>query len=266
MAERTPQPNMYPRVPAPAELTGEALGLLRRREAGQCVVFADWRALQPEESACDEAALEELRGQLMRVTSLGAEPVLCLYRGEDPEWFSDRGGWQKEDNLRCYLRYVGRVVRAVGHLCGEYITLYEPNALIWQSGDQKLSFARSVTVMSHMVSTHIRAVRLVRDTREQRGFTDTSVGFVLRMYPPAELRLAMVRGRLPVTAALYQRLPLLAMAKGEFHMPLRNTLRVQPGVWADFIGVTGAEEPAKREQCCARVRELTGVQARIMEE
>ena len=265
MAESTRQPNKFSLVAAPAELTGEVLGQLRRREAERCVVFADWRALQPEETVLDEAAVEGLRERLMRVTSLGAEPVLCLYRGEDPEWFTARGSWLKEDNLRCWLRYVGRVVRAVGHLCGEYITIYEPNALIWQNEGQKLSFARSVTVLSHMACTHIRAVRLIRDTREQRGFSDTSVGFVMRMYPASELR-QVLRGRLPATTALYQRLPLQAMAKGEFHMPVRNTLRAQPGVWADFIGVTGTQDPLRREQCCARAQELTGVEARIMED
>ena len=265
MAESTRQSDLYPRISVPAELTDEALGQLRRREASRCVVFADWRALQPEESVLDEEAAADLRERLMRVTSLGAEPVLCLYRGEDPDWFTARGGWLKEDNLRCWLRYVGRVIRAVGHLCGEYITLYEPNALIWQNENQKLSFARSVTMISHMACTHIRAVRLIRDTREQRGYTDTSVGFVMRMYPASELR-QVLHSRLPATGALYQRLPMLAMAKGEFRMPVRNTLRAQPGDWADFIGVTGTQDPVRREQCCARVQELTGIEARIMED
>ena len=265
MAEHALQPNTFPRVSAPERLDADTLRFLRRREAERCVVFADWAALQPEEAAYDDAAFDALRERLMTVTSLGSEPVLCLYRGEDPAWFAARGGWQKEDNLRCYLRYVGKVVRAVGHLCGEYITLYEPNALIWHSGARP-SFAKAVTTLSHMACTHIRAVRLIRDTRQQRQLTGTAVGIAMRLYPAAELRLDFLRGRLPVTAALYERLPLLAMAKGEFHAPLRNTLRVQPGVWADFIGVTGAEEPAKRSLCCVRAQELTGIEPRIMEE
>lgn len=261
---RIKEHDLYPRIAAPSELTGEALGLLRLREASRCVVFADWRALQPEESVLDEAAAEDLRERLMRAASLGAEPVLCLYRGEDPEWFAARGGWGKEDNLRCYLRYVGRVARAAGHLCGEYITFWEPNVLVWQKRHNTL--ARSLTALSHIACTHIRAVRLVRDTREQRGFEGTEVGFVMRLYPRMELQRELLLGRLPVTEALYQRLPMLAMARGEFHLPLRNTLRAQSGVWADFIGVTGAEGSAKIDRVCARARELTGVEPRIMEE
>ena len=263
MAERR-EHNTILRVFAPAELGDEAVRTLRGRETERCVVFADWSAIQPAEEAYDETELEDLRTRLMRVASLGAEPVLCFYRGEDPEWFTARGGWNKEDNLRCYLRYVGRVVRAAGHLCGEYITFWEPNVLIWRTRHRTL--ARSLTALSHIACTHIRAVRLVRDTREQRGFADTAVGFVMWLYPSMELRRELLLGRLPVTEALFQRLPMLAMAKGEFHLPLRNTLRAQSGVWADFIGVTGTEGLTKVERVCARARGLTGVEPRIMEE
>lgn len=266
MRERPAQSNLFRRMSAPKALDAEALRFLRRREADRCVVFASWGELQPTEDVYDESALEALREALMRVISLGAEPVLCLYRGEDPAWFTARGGWQKEDNLRCYLRYVGKLARSTGHLAAEYITFYEPNALIWQSGGARLSFARSVTALSHMACTHIRAVKLIRDTRAQRGQGDTAVGIVMRLLPAGELRRALLRGKLSVTPQLFERLPLLAMAKGEFHLPLRNTLRVQPGSWADFIGVTGSEDPDRLAGCCARAQALTGVEARIMEE
>ena len=264
MARQKAQPNSYPRVSAPTELGAETLALLRRREAERCVVFASWAALQPAENVYDEDAMDSLREDLMRVTSLGAEPVLCLYRGEAPAWFEARGGWQKEDNLRCYLRYVGRVVRAAGHLCAEYITFYEPNVLVWQGGVH-LSLPRAATALSHIACTHIRAVRLIRDTRAQREMDDTAVGFVMRMHPASELSLAFLQGRLPVTASLYERLPLLAMARGEFHAPLRNTLRVQPGVWADFLGVTGPDDPLRLDRCCDKAAGLTGLDVRVME-
>ena len=69
----------------------------------------------------------------------------------------------------------------------------------------------------------------------------------------------------PAVDYVYEKLPLLAMTRGEFHMPLRNTLRVQPGVWADFIGVVAPEEPTKAALCCERAEALTGIEARILE-
>lgn len=260
------QVNAYPRLPAPGRLDAPALEKLRSDEAERCVVFADWPALEPEENVYDEAAFDALRAELMAVGSLGAEPVLCLYRGADPDWFVSRGGWLREDNLRCYLRYVGRTARAVGHLAAEYITFYEPNAVIWQPPGGRPSLPGGVTALSNLACTHIRAVRLLRDTRAQRGLDDTAVGIVMRLYPEAVLLRALLRGAVTSTPSLYQRLPLLAMAKGDFRAPFRNTLCTQPGAWADFIGVTGAAEPERRVDCCARAEALTGIPARSVEE
>ena len=264
MADRAIQSNLYPRIYAPTVLDDAALRRLRGEEAERCVVFASWHAIEPSEDVYDEHAVDELRQRLMRVGSLGCEPVLCFYRGEDPAWFTAKGGWQKEDNLRCFLRYVGRVTRTAGHLCSEYITFYEPNALLWESSGPRRSLPQAVTELSHMACTHVRAFRLIRDTREQRQLGTTAVGFALRLCTNAEVRGKFLRGRLPVGAALYEKLPLLAMARGEFHLPVRNTLRVQPGIWADFIAVSAS--PKRCERCCAQARTLTGVECRILEE
>jgi len=227
-------------------------GPLRRREAERCLVFASWAELEREEGRLDAGALEILRGRLLRLNALGVEPVLCLYRGEDPAWFEARGGWEKEDNLRCYLRYVGRLVRAVGHLAAEYVTLFEPNELVWHARRRPLR--QSFLVLSHMACVHVRAYRLIRDTRRQRGLEDTAVGFVLRMAPAVRLRQGLVLRRSRSTASGYQKLPLLAMAKGEFLFPLRNALRVRPGTWSDFIGVVCEEKD--RARCRAEALEL----------
>ena len=223
-------------------------------------------ALEPEEGQLDEIALAELRDRLLRIGGLGIEPVLCLYRGEDPDWYARRGGWTKEDNLRCYLRYVGKTVRSVGHLAEEYITFYEPNALAWQDGKSRPKFHSAVTTLSYMASAHARAYRLIRDTRRIRDMGETSVGIVMRLYPEMDLHRDLLRGKAHATAAGYQRMPLLAMTKGEFRLPMKNLLRIRKDTWADFVGVTGTEDAAKRALCCAGAEQLTGVEARIMEE
>lgn len=253
----------FPRVSVPASLDGPALAFLRRRQPERCMVFADWEELEPEEDRFDEDAFRRLREALMTAGSLGAEPVLCLYRGADPAWFAAKGGWLREDNLRCYLRYAGRTVRTVGHLAAEYVTFFEPNAQVWQEEGESLF--PGVRKLSHMACAHIRAVRLIRDTRTQRQLDETKIGFVLRMETPGALRRAVMLRRLP-GGGLYQKLPLLAMAGGRFLPPMRNALRVQEGAWADFVGVACGQDAAKRDDCCRRVRQLTGAEPWIMEE
>jgi beta-glucosidase/6-phospho-beta-glucosidase/beta-galactosidase len=266
MARTSGETKSYPRISAPGELSESTLAFLRRRAPERCVVFASWERLEPEEGKYDETALEALRQELMTVGSLGAEPVLSLYRGEDPAWFSDRDGWVMEDDLRCFLRYVGKTVRSVGHLASEYITFYEPNAIAWGEPGRRQAPHTAVLTMSYMACAHIRAYRLIKDTRMGRSLGETSVGLVMRLWPEGELRRDILRSKAPAGVSGYQRLPLLAMARGEFKVPMRNMLRAQKGTWADFIGVTGPEDAAGRAGCCAWAERLTDTEGRIMEE
>ena len=154
-----------------------------------------------------------------------------------------------EDNLRCFLRYVGRAARAFGHLTDEYVTFFEPNELVWKkSANRNLNLR--FKMLSHMACAHVRAVKLVRDTRAQRQLPETRIGFVLRMYPAIDLRRGLLRGDNAATASAYEILPLLAMARGNFLPPLRNTLRIRPGSWADFLAVSGGGDKGKRRYCC----------------
>ena len=240
--ENTPgKENTFPRLYAGSGRMPE--GVTRR------VVFASWALLEPAEGRSDAAAVERVRETLMRCIARGEQPVLCLYAGEDPAWFATRGGWLMEDNLRCFLRYIGRAARAFGHLTDEYITVFEPNELVWKkSANRNLNLR--FKMLSHMASAHVRAVKLVRDTRVQRQLPETRIGFVLRMYPAIELRRGLLRGDNAATASAYEVLPLLAMARGDFLPPLRNTLRIRPGKWADLVAVSGGGDEEKRRYCC----------------
>ena len=125
------------------------------------VVFASWALLEPTEGHTDAPAAAAVREELMRCVARGEPPVLCLYAGEDPAWFAAKGGWLAEDNLRCFLRYAGRAARAFGHLTDEYITLFEPNELVWKkSANRNLNLR--FKMLSHMACAHVRAVKLVR--------------------------------------------------------------------------------------------------------
>lgn len=245
--EKAPEKeNTFPRLYAgtPPEAEGE------RR-----IVFAPWAQLEPAEGRMDTAAADAVRETLARSIARGEKPVLCLYAGEEPAWFAARGGWLGEDNLRCFLRYAGRAVRAFGHLTDEYITFYEPNEMVWRKSVHRNLHLR-LQMLSHMACAHVRTVKLVRDTRAQRQLPETRIGFVLRMYPAIDLRRGLLRGDNAATASAYEILPLLAMARGDFLPPLRNTLRIRSGHWADFVAVSGGGSEEKRLYCCRAAASL----------
>lgn len=197
--------------------------LLRQLGVRSCLVSCSWGRLEPIRGQFSQSGFEALRYQLMRLRTLGIEPLLCLWHGNHPDWLGD---WRSHDSVQLYLRYVQRVLDEVGHLAAEYLTFAEPNALL-------LTFHKpDMKSLSEVAAGHLRAYRLIHDYRRERGFRDTAVGFALHMYPSSLGRV----GAGPLLR-LYQDLPLKAMARGEFNAPLANPTRIPAGLYCDFLGL-----------------------------
>lgn len=251
------QPNHLPLLrDDPLLLSREEKDRLRRLPEKTCLVRARWSELEPEQGKYSEDGYARLREGLICLLAAGIEPVLCLYAGEAPDWFIAMGGWDREDNLRCYLRYVGKTVRSVGHLAQRYITVDRANELARRSG----SFNAGTRRVSCMACAHIRAYRLIRDLRRDHGWGDTSVGFGITMFPERPLHRGLL-SPVGMPLSLYQTDVLRAMGRGDFPLPYHNILHVKPGLWCDFAAVTakGAWHAGDALTCCARADAVLSV-------
>ena len=219
--------------------------LLRSLGVQTCRLGADWARIEPEEGSFDAEATAQFKEELMLMIGMGIRPLIVLHQCSDPAWFAKKGGWEKYDNVRCFLIFAEHIIRSVGHLAAEYLTFARPNAYVfngwvngsWPPGKKRLSTA--CTVMSNFCAAHIRAYRLIHDVRRELGFSDSRVGFALdyRTYAPKS-RFNPVHG----TAAaqmerLYQLLPAEAMLTGVYRSPLRIPGKDRKGTFADFLAV-----------------------------
>lgn len=205
----------------------------------------EWARIEPEEGVFDDKALAHIKEELMFLIGLGIKPLVSLHHYTNPMWFENKGGWEKYDNVRCFLIYVENVVKAIGHLVNEYITINQPNAFalngymigVWPPG--KKSFSAAMNVMSNLCSAHIKTYRLIHDVRRSLGFRDTKVGAALHMrvfqprsrHNPGHVAAAAMAER------FFQILPAEAMLTGEFKAPLKNNGRDRRGTYADFHGI-----------------------------
>ena len=229
MSELRLQPNMQLGVSLQADSPEQAPEghvqsvLLRQLGVRSCLVSCAWERLEPVRGQFSRGEFDALRSQLMRLRSLGIEPLLCLWHGNHPDWL---GSWRQPESVQLYLRYVQRLLDEVGHLTAEYLTFAEPNAML-------LSYHKpDMKSISAIAAAHLRTYRLIHDYRRTQGFRDTAVGFALHMYPPS-------MGHMGAGALLrlYQELPLRAMARGEFAAPLYNHTHMPAGLYCDFLGL-----------------------------
>jgi beta-glucosidase len=240
-----------------SDLWREDVLLMRSLGIRTCRLTASWAAIEPREGTFDPAAVDRLREEILLLRGLGIIPLLTLHHFSEPAWFAEKGAWENTENARCFLQFVEYLVRQIGHLVSEYVTIHEPNVYAlrgyltgdWPPGKRHSSPAAALRVLSVLAGTHIRCYRLLHDLRRQLGFTDTKVGFSLLLHAARPKRRIphVPAGAAHLETELFENRPLAAMATGRFQSPLRNLLRARPGVYCDFLGLSyGSRVPAAR--------------------
>lgn len=65
----------------------------------------EWSHIEPEEGKIDYEVLAKYADMIKACKTRDIEPMLTLYHFNEPLWFSDKGGFKKEENIEYYLKY-----------------------------------------------------------------------------------------------------------------------------------------------------------------
>ena len=205
----------------------------------------EWSRIQPEEGTFDEEAMAHYRAMIQKLLTLEIRPLLTLHHCSNPMWFERKGGFGAASSISDFLKFVEYVVRHVGDLVEEYVTLDEPNTLAvngyyfaaWPPGKKDLPAV--CRAFENLAVCHIRAYEAIHAIRSEMGLPDTRVGFAVEMrvfepnlnWNPIDL---VGANRLE---KYFQTALTDAMALGKFSLPVRNVYRVKEGRYFDFLGV-----------------------------
>lgn len=87
----------------------------------------EWARIEPEEGKFDEEAIAHYRSVLVALRERGMKPYVTLWHFTLPEWFAERGGFERDDAPRIFARYCACVVSKLDDLCTDFSTMNEPN-------------------------------------------------------------------------------------------------------------------------------------------
>lgn len=111
--------NMY-HDPAPLLDAVEWLGIdSYRLSVAWCRVISADGQPNPEGIAYYRRVLQELHRR-------GVTPLVTLYHWDLPQWVQDAGGWTSLETVAAFVDFVSVVVRELGDLVDEWITINEP--------------------------------------------------------------------------------------------------------------------------------------------
>lgn len=205
----------------------------------------EWSRIEPEQGCFDEAAIAHYREEIEAIIAAGMKPLLTLHHFSNPLWFERMGAFEHDDSVAVFLRFAKTVIRSLGDIVSEYITINEPNVYAtfgyfygqWPPGHK--SFRRAMRVMSRLAECHIRTYEMIHHLRSDMGMTDTKVSFAhhMRVFDPASPGNPIHRLGARLTARLFQDIVDAAMMTGDFKLPLRRPRDISRGRYYDFIGI-----------------------------
>jgi len=157
----------------------------RAAEAGQNAhrMSVEWSRIQPTPDTWDEDALDRYRTMLRGLRERGMTPMVTLHHFSDPLWFYEAGGWEKEESVSQFEKYVRKTVEALKEYCTLWCTFNEPNgyalngyihhgATAFPPGKNNLKLA--FQVIATMVRAHAAAYHAIHEIQRE-----SRVGYAL---------------------------------------------------------------------------------------
>jgi beta-glucosidase len=149
----------------------EDFDLLQQLQFNSFRFGIEWSRIQPEEGTFNTEAIQHYHDYIDSLTRRGIEPVLNIWHWTMPTWFTDKGGFEKKENLSFFDTFVRRIAEEYADKVTYVITLNEPNvytSFSYMTGEwppQQQSFWMAKRVYSNLIRAHKRAYTILKARR-----------------------------------------------------------------------------------------------------
>lgn len=86
----------------------------------------EWARIEPVEGQFNHEAIEHYRGVLKALQARNIKPFVTIWHFTLPLWFSESGGFERNDAPDIFARYAAFLVSELGDLCDHFSTMNEP--------------------------------------------------------------------------------------------------------------------------------------------
>lgn len=87
----------------------------------------EWSRIEPEEGRHDSEALQKYLDMLRKLKDAGIFTCVTLLHGTHPQWFEEKGGFRREENIAFFLRHIRYLVPEIAPYADSWIIMNEIN-------------------------------------------------------------------------------------------------------------------------------------------
>jgi beta-glucosidase len=200
----------------------------------------EWSRIEPSPGRFSSNAIAHYGEVLTTLRGLGIEPVVTLHHFTLPLWMVELGGWESDEMVARFERYVGVVVDALGGLARWWITLNEPMPHVWKSyvaGEWppgKRDYGAAARALRNMLHAHVAAYRAIHARRPDAKVSIAHHALALSADDPHRWR---DRLSVALRGYLVNHLFVDALHRGAVRVPGVLWERLEAARTLDFIGV-----------------------------
>lgn len=90
-----------------------------------------WDRIEPREGEFNEEALQHYSDEVDALLEAGIQPMITFHHFCHPNWFEDKGAFEKEANITYFVRYAQRVFEKLGDRVTFWNTINEPTIYVF---------------------------------------------------------------------------------------------------------------------------------------
>jgi beta-glucosidase len=187
--------------------------------------------IEPAEGRWDNEAFDRYRTMLKDLRNRYIKPIITLHHFTEPLWFADLGGFEHEENIRFFVRYVTHAIQSFQDFCDFWITINEPNVYAVQAyvlgsyppGEHNL--VRAVHVLRNLMKAHVEAFYAICHVQPE-----AQIGYCLdyRLFDPANALSLLDHSGARLHDTFFSWATLQAGETGRFTFPLNMLIAPIP--------------------------------------
>lgn len=86
----------------------------------------EWARIEPKQGEFDQAAIDYYRNEIKLLKKNGIQPFVTMHHFVSPQWFTEMGGFKRDDSPEIFLNYVKKLDAEFGKDVEYWVTFNEP--------------------------------------------------------------------------------------------------------------------------------------------
>ena len=145
----------------------------------------EWSRIEPEEGKFNWEEIEHYRKVIRALRARGIEPFVTLWHWTMPVWFARKGGFEKNGNIKYFVRFCEYVTKEFKDDVTFWITLNEPEIYTTSSylkgvwPPQKKNLISYLLVIKNLIKVHRESYRIIKkiEPSAQIGIAKNNIYF-----------------------------------------------------------------------------------------